>query len=135
MSKRNKKRKSTYERRYQKPLIKGKFYRIMDSNGGHYSRLYKKNTKKNKYWIVRFTDSEGRHRELLLHQIDPTLENTGAKSFVITQPQIVKYENFKHPYPYENFRIHKDDRKTVKKDTKEKMSHTRLLQPLCACSL
>ena len=78
---------------------------------GHYSRLYKKNTKKNKYWIVRFTDSDGRHRELLLHQIDPALENTGAKSFVITQPQIVKYENFKHPYPYEQFRVHKDDRK------------------------
>ena len=120
MSKRNKKRKSTYERRYKKPLFKGKFYKVNDKNGGHYSRLYKKNTKKNKYWIVRFTDSEGRHRELLLHQIDPALENTGAKSFVITQPQIVKYENFKHPYPYENFRIHKDDRKTVKKIQKKK---------------
>ncbi len=40
MNKRN--RKSAYKRRYNKPLIKGKFYRIMDSNGGHYSRLYKK---------------------------------------------------------------------------------------------
>ena len=67
-----------------------------------------------------YTDSDGRHRELLLHQIDPALENTGAKSFVITQPQIVKYENFKHPYSYENFRVHKDDRKTVKKIQKKK---------------
>ena len=80
MSKQKQKRKSTYQRRYKKPLIKGKFYRVMDSNGGHYSRLYRKNTKKNKYWIVRFTDSEGRHRELLLHQIDLTLENTGARA-------------------------------------------------------
>ena len=118
MNKRN--HKSTYRRRYNKPLIKGKFYRIMDSNGGHYSRLYKKNTKKNKYWIVRFTDSEGRHRKLLLHQIDPELESTGVKSFVITQPQIVKYENFKHPYPYERFRIHKEDKKTVKTMQKKK---------------
>ena len=120
MSKKKRKRKSTYERRLKKPLLKGKFYKVNDTSGGHYSRLYKKNTKKNKYWIVRFTDSEGRHRQLLLHQIDPTLEKTGAKSFVITQPEIVKYESFKHPYPYENLRIHKDDRKTVKKIQKKK---------------
>lgn len=114
------KRKSTYQRRYNKPLIKGKFYRVNDTSGGHYSRLYKKSTKKNRYWIVRFTDSEGRHRQLLMHQIDPALEKTGAKSFVITQPEIVKYESFKHPYPYENLRIHKDDRKTLKKIQKKK---------------
>ena len=117
---RKRKRKSTYQRRYNKPLIKGKFYKVNDTSGGHYSRLYKKNTKKNRYWIVRFTDSEGTHRQLLMHQIDPALEKTGAKSFVITQPEIVKYESFKHPYPYENLRIHKDDRKTVKKIQKKK---------------
>ena len=78
MSKRQ--RKSTYKRRFCKPLVKGKFYKVNDTNGGHYSRLYRKNTRKNKYWIVRFTDSEGRHREVLLHQIDPALENTGAKA-------------------------------------------------------
>ena len=114
------KRKSTYERRYKKPLIKGKFYKVNDKNGGHYSKLYKKNTKKNKYWIVRFTDSEGRHRKLLLHQIDPVLEKIGAKSFVITQPQIVKYESFKHPYSYDHLRIHKDDKQTVKLIQKKK---------------
>ena len=48
----HKRRKSTFRKRSSKPLIKGKFYRINDTNGGHYSRLYKKNTKKNKYWIV-----------------------------------------------------------------------------------
>ena len=109
------KRKSSYKRRFNKPLIKGKFYKVNDSNGGHYSRLYKKNTHKNKYWIVRFTDSEGRHRRMLLHQIDPRLDKTGAKSFVITQPQIVKYEQFKHPYPYEELKIHKDDRAIIKR--------------------
>ena len=118
MSKRR--RHSSYARRYNKPLIRSKFYKINDKNGGHYSRLYRKNTKKNKYWIIRFTDSEGRHRVMLLHQIDPALEGTGAKSFVITQPQIVKYENFKHPYPYNNLRIHKDDKKTIKKIQKKK---------------
>ena len=60
MSKR--KRKSTYQKRYKKPLIRGKFYRVIDTNGGHPSKLFKKNTKKNKYWIVRFTSSTGRHR-------------------------------------------------------------------------
>lgn len=116
----NRKKRSSYQRRYRKKLIKGKFYKVRDKNGGHYSRLYKKNTKKNRYWIVRFTDSDGRHRKLLLHQIDPLLEKTGAKSFVITQPQIVKYEQFIHPYPYENLRVHKDDRKTVKRIQKKK---------------
>ena len=29
--------------------------------------------------------------------------------------QIFKHENFKHSYPYEQFRMHKDDRKKVKK--------------------
>ena len=112
MSKRRK-RKSTYVKRFKKPLIRGKFYKVSDSKGGHYSRIYRKNTKKNKYWIIRFTESDGRHRKELLHQIDPLLE-AKAKSFVITQPEIVKYESFKHPYPYENLRIHKEDRKTVK---------------------
>ena len=116
----HKRRKSTFRKRSSKPLIKGKFYRINDTNGGHYSRLYKKNTKKNKYWIVRFTDSNGRHRRVLLHQIDPELDRRGIKSFVITQPQIVKYENFKHPYPYENLRVHRDDKITVKLIQKKK---------------
>ena len=115
-----KKRRSTYSRRMNKPLYRGKFYKVNDTNGGHYSRIYKKNTRKNKYWIVRFTDSEGRHRRLLLHQIDPTLEKIGARSFVITQPQVVKYENFKNPYPYENLRIHKDDKKIIKEIQKKK---------------
>jgi hypothetical protein len=132
---RKRKRKSTYQRRYKNPLIKGKFYRIMDSSGGHYSRLYKKNTKKNKYWIVRFTDSDGRHRELLLHQIDPALENTGAKSFVITQPQIVKYENFKHPYPYEQLRVHKDDRKKVKRYKRKNELHAPFTAPMCLLTI
>ena len=115
-----KKRRSTYSGRMNKPLYRGKFYKVNDTNGGHYSRIYKKNTRKNKYWIVRFTDSEGRHRRLLLHQIDPALEKIGARSFVITQPQVVKYENFKHPYPYENLRIHKDDKKIIKEIQKKK---------------
>lgn len=115
-----KKKRSTYFRRLKKPLMRGKFYKVNDTNGGHFSRIYKKNTRKNKYWIVRFTDSEGRHRKMLIHQIDPVLDKIGKRSFVITQPQIVKYENFKHPYPYENLKIHKDDRKTIKKIQKKK---------------
>jgi len=65
----------------------------------------------------------------LFHQIDPKLECTGAKSFIITQPQIVKYEQFKHSYPYENLRAQKDDKVTDKRIQNKKMSYTRLLQP------
>lgn len=128
-----KKRKSTYQRRCNEPLIKGKFYRVKDRNGGHYSKLYKKNTRKNKYWIVRFTDSDGKHRRLLFHQIDPKLECTGAKSFIITQPQLVKYEQFKHPYPYENLRVHKDDKVTVKRIKIKNELHAPITAQ-CACS-
>ena len=126
-----KKRRSTYSKRMNKPLYRGKFYKVNDANGGHYSRIYKKNTRKNIYWIVRFTDSEGRHRRLLLHQIDPTLEKIGARSFVITQPQVVKYENFKHPYPYENLRIHKDDKKIIKEIQKKKWATRAFYSPMC----
>ena len=114
---RKRKRKSTYQRRYKKPLIKGKFYRIKDSNGGHPSKLFKKSTKKNRYWIVRFTSSPGRHRTKLKHQIDPS---RNGDSFVINNPTIEKYEDFSSPYPLDNLRIHKDDLKIVRKIQKKK---------------
>ena len=117
MSKKKRKRKSTYQRRYKKPLIKGKFYRIRDSNGGHPSRLFRKNTKKNKYWIVRFTSSPGRHRTKLKHQIDPQRD---GDSFVINNPTIEKYEDFSSPYPLDNLRVHKDDLKIVREIQKKK---------------
>ena len=114
---RNRKRKSTFHKRFDKPLIKGKFYRVKDSNGGHPSKLFKKSTKKNKYWIVRFTSSPGRHRTRLKHQIDP--ERTGD-SYVINKPMIEKYENFSSPNPLLNLRVHKDDLKLVRSIQKKK---------------
>ena len=114
---RKRKRKSTYQRRYRKPLIKGNFYRVKDSNGGHPSKLFRKNTKKNKYWIVRFTSSPGRHRTKLKHQIDPQRD---GDSFVINNPTIEKYEDFSSPYPLDNLRVHKDDLKLVRKMQKKK---------------
>lgn len=113
------KRKSTLQKRLKKPLLRGKIYKLKDSNGGHYSTIYKKNIRKNKYWTIHFTDSDGRHRIKLKHQINPQLEKK-ANSYVYTQPSVVKYERFNDPYPRENLRIHKDDRKTVKQIKKKK---------------
>lgn len=70
---------------------------------------------------------------MLLHQIDPELENTGAKSFVIIQPQIVRYEQFKHPYSFDNLRVHKDDKKTVKRYKIKNELHAPITAQ-CACS-
>ena len=42
---RKRKRKSTYQKRNKNPLIKGKFYRIKDSNGGHPTKLFRKKHK------------------------------------------------------------------------------------------
>lgn len=114
---RKRKRKSTYQKRYKKPLIKGKFYRIKDSNDGHPTKLFRKNTKKNKYWVVRFTSSPGRHRTKLKHQIDP---NRNDDSYVINSPIIEKYEQFLSPSPLENLRVHKDDLKTIRQIQKKK---------------
>ena len=119
---RKRKRKSTYQRRYNKPLIKGKFYRIKDSSGGHPSKLFKKNTKKNRYWIIRFTSSPGRHRTKLKHQIDP---QRSGDSFVINNPSIEKYEDFANPYPLNNLRVHKEDLKLVRKIQKKMRSTSR----------
>ena len=116
MSKKRK-RKSTYRHRYTKPLRRGKFYIVLDSSGGHPSKLFKKNTRKNRYWIIRFTSSPGRHRTKLKHQIEPGRE---GDSYVINIPSIVKYEFFISPNPLECFRVHKDDLKIVRKIQKNK---------------
>ena len=76
-----------------------------------------KNTKKNKYWVVRFTSSPGRHRTKLKHQIDP---NRKDDSYVINSPIIEKYERFLSPFPLENLRVHKDDLKTIRQIQKKK---------------
>ncbi len=120
MSKKRK-RKSTYRRRYQKPLYRGKFYKVIDSNGGHFSRLFRKNTKKNKYWIVKFTSSNGRHRIQLLHQIDPNKEGV-LKSYALTKPLIVTYEMFLTVNPIDKFRVHKEDKRAIK-DIQKKKPH------------
>ena len=114
---RKRKRKSTYQRRFNRPLIKGKFYRIKDSNGGHPSKLFQKNTKKNRYWIVRFTSSPGRHRTKLRHQINPKKE---GESYVINNPSVEKYENFSYPYPLDDLRIHPEDLKLVRSIQRKK---------------
>lgn len=113
----SRKRKSTLERRLKKPLINGKFYRVKDSNGGHPSKLFRKNTKKNKYWIVRFTSSPGRHRTKLKHQIDPERNDD---SFVFNKPTIEKYEDFVSPNPLEKLCVHKEDLILVRKIQKKK---------------
>ena len=113
------KRNTTYQRRYNKPLYKGRIYKTKDSKGGHYARIYRKNTKKNKYWIIHFTDSNGRHRIKMKHQIDPNFKGK-KNSYVYTQPSIIPYERFHDHYPRLFLRVHKDDRRLVKKIQKKK---------------
>ena len=109
---RKRRKRSTYSRRFNRPLIKGKFYIVADSSGGHPSKLFRKNTRKNIYWIVRFTSSPGRHRTKLKHQIEPGKK---GDSYVINVPSVTKYEFFISDQPLERFRVHKDDLKIVRK--------------------
>lgn len=50
---------------YSKHLEKGRFYIHSDGHGGHPALLYKKRDKKNIYFIVVFTSSNGPKRKKL----------------------------------------------------------------------
>lgn len=78
-----------------KIIRKGKYYWHKDSSikGFHPSYVYKKNDKKNKYYIVNFTSSKGRKRKQLNKNINTkSLE----KCYVLNTPQVVKRKSFGH---------------------------------------
>ena len=70
---------------YNKHLEKGRFYIHSDGHGGHPSLLYKKNDKKNIYFVVIFTSSPGPRRKRLKHSIEPIKIKV---SFVHNTPRV-----------------------------------------------
>ena len=56
---------------YKKHLEKGRFYIHSDGHGGHPALLYRKNDKKNIYFVVVFTSSPGPKRIKLKYSIEP----------------------------------------------------------------
>ena len=57
---------------YSKHFDKGRFYIHSDRHGGHPAYLYKKTDKRNEYFVVIFTSSNGPKRKRLKHSIEPS---------------------------------------------------------------
>ncbi len=76
-----------------KQIKRGKYYWHRDSSieGLHPSYVYKKNDKKNKYHVVCFTKSKGKHRTKLNENINP---NSNADCYVLRSPKISKRKQF-----------------------------------------
>lgn len=76
-----------------KKIKKGKYYWHKDSSkeGNHPSYVYKKNDKNNRYNVVCFTTSNGKHRKVLNVNINP---KSTDKCYVLNSPQIVKRKSF-----------------------------------------
>lgn len=72
---------------YNKRLLKGKFYVHSDRQGGHPAYLYKKNDKKNQYFILIFTSSPGLYRRKLKFSIESDKIKT---SYIQNMPSVVK---------------------------------------------
>ena len=92
-----------------KHLQVGRFYIHSDAHGGHPALLYKKNDKKNKYYIILFTSSPGPKRKELKNSIEPIKVKT---SFVHNTPKIVKRRELSS-FPKSGLTIHKDDKPTI----------------------
>ena len=67
-------------------VIRGRFYSIYTTGGSHPSLVFKINRRKNKYVVVVFDSSSGRHRTELKHAISDKVD----KSFVQNRPLLKK---------------------------------------------
>ena len=94
---------------YNKHLEKGRFYIHSDGHGGHPALLYKKSDKKNKYYVVVFTSSDGPKRQVLKHSIEPGKIET---SYAHNTPKIVKRKDLGRN-ELKGLKISKEDKKII----------------------
>ena len=104
---------------YNKHLEKGRFYIHSDGHGGHPALLYKKNDKKNKYYVVVFTSSDGPKRQVLKHSIEPGKIET---SYAQNTPKIVKRKDLGRN-ELKGLKISKEDKKIIETIKRKKVIH------------
>ena len=92
----------------KKILLRGKFYAVYTTGGSHPSLLYKKNKRRNKYFVVVFDSSNGRHRTKLKH---PTSKNV-AESYVQNRPLLGVKKDFGN-HELQGISISKEDKPTI----------------------
>lgn len=102
---------------YNKHLIKGRFYLHSDGHGGHPALLYKKRDKKNLYFVLIFTSSNGPKRKRLKHSIEPIKIRV---SFVHNTPKISKRRELSSS-PIIGLKIDKEDKPLI--ESIKKMIH------------
>lgn len=100
-----------------KIIKRGKFYWHKDNSikGYHPSYLYKKNERKNKYYLLCFTSSKGKSRTKLNKNINP---NSLKDCYIHNNPRISKRNNIKKEI--NNYRINKADKTLINKIKKKK---------------
>ena len=100
-------------------LLRGKFYAIYTTGASHPSLLYKKNKRKNKYQVVVFDSSNGRHRTKLKHPTSPTIK----ESYVQNRPLVGTRKDFGN-HELLGIKIHRDDKVIIQivKRRKPKMT-------------
>lgn len=103
-------RRFTKKFKQMHPREINKFYRVADTNGGHPAQVFFIDSNNEIYFVVRFTQSSGKGRKKMRHNIDPL---SNEKQFVMNIPRMVKYEDLFYKEEYLRFRIHDDDKKIV----------------------
>ena len=102
--------------KYNKHLEKGRFYLHSDGHGGHPALLYKKHDKKNTYFLIVFTSSDGPKRKRLKHSIEPVKIKV---SFVHNTPRISKRRELSGR-PMEGLKIDKEDKPLIESIKRKK---------------
>lgn len=110
-------RRTTKKFREKHPREVGKFYRISDKNGGHPARIYDSNVNNDTYLIQRFSTKPREDRKKLKHSIDPNEKNN--TSWLVKRPDAVGYDDMTYEERYKDYRVHKEDMKTIKRYQKE----------------
>lgn len=90
-------------------ILKGKFYVTFHTGGrGHPSLIFRKNKRKNKYWLVVFDTSPRHDRKKLSHPIEPSVE----QSYVQKRPVVASHGDL-GDHELIGLHIHKDDKPRI----------------------
>ena len=112
---------------YNKHLEKGRFYIHSDGHGGHPALLYKKRDKKNEYYVVIFTSSNGPKRKRLKHSIEPIKIKI---SFVHNTPKVSKRRELGKA-PMVGLKIDKEDKPLIESIKRKKWFTRPTLISMC----
>lgn len=89
-------------------IVRGKYYSIFTTGGSHPALVFKKNKKRNMYYVIVFDSSPGRHRTKLAH---PTSDNV-KNSYVQNRPLVVTKREFGN-HEFLGLMVHKQDKPII----------------------